>query len=517
MAFDAPGVYIRYVTDGPLTVRAASTSTAVFIGPTVIGNSITGTGPVVVKPTLIDKATDFAELFSTPGARSGVVSLAGASADFTDHMGHAVRGFFMNGGQRAYIVSTSTGTSARASTTLQLKISAAQTADYTISALSDGTWGNDVTVTATQSPIKGAVDLEIVLALKGDGSDPIRVVERIIGKPGGELAGAASGIVRIEAAAAAATPKIKLDLSGTPATPPASKNAKLQGGANSSATLSTEFDAIFQALRDVDDISIIVLPGRVWPAAQADYSLALAHCQACKDRLTLIQLDDATTDFGAVSVPLDMYAAVYFPSARITLPTPGGGQRSMSGIGTTGHVAGVYARVDGQSGPWTAPAGVPAAIAGVTELGRDISQTYQERMNPNNINALRYIDGIPTVWGARTRDKGGIYEYIPVMRTAFLIADSLREALNRVVFARNTEVLWGNVKAGVTGFMDGLFLQGAFQGATPGQSFRIAVGLGRSMSQDDIRKGLLRLNVAFAPAFPAEFIEITIEQIFEPA
>lgn len=36
------------------------------------------------------------------------------------------------------------------------------------------------------------------------------------------------------------------------------------------------------------------------------------------------------------------------------------------------------------------------------------------------------------------------------------------------------------------------------------------------MSQDDIRKGLLKLNVAFAPAFPAEFIEITIEQIFEP-
>jgi phage tail sheath protein FI len=36
------------------------------------------------------------------------------------------------------------------------------------------------------------------------------------------------------------------------------------------------------------------------------------------------------------------------------------------------------------------------------------------------------------------------------------------------------------------------------------------------MSQDDIRAGVLKLNVAFAPAFVAEFIEVNIEQIFEP-
>ena len=72
------------------------------------------------------------------------------------------------------------------------------------------------------------------------------------------------------------------------------------------------------------------------------------------------------------------------------------------------------------------------------------------------------------------------------------------------------------MKAGTSGFMDGLFLQGAFQGATPAQAYRVAVGLNQSMTQDDIRKGILRVNLAFAPAFPAEFIEVVIEQIFEP-
>lgn len=172
---------------------------------------------------------------------------------------------------------------------------------------------------------------------------------------------------------------------------------------------------------------------------------------------------------------------------------------------------------DSEKGAWTAPAGMHASIAGITQLTRDISQTAQEGINPHNINAARYKDGMPVVWGARTRDKGGIYEYIPVMRTAFLIADSLRESLNRVVFAKNTEVLWKNVKAGVTGFMDGLYAQGAFQGATPSEAFEVAVGLGQSMTQDDIDKGLLRVTVRFRPAKPAEFVEVSIEQLFATA
>jgi len=516
MAFDAPGVYVRYKTDGPLVVRAASTSTAVFIGPTIIGNTLSGTGAgLVVSPVLVSSPKDYAEHFTTTGAASGIVCLAGASADFTDSMGHAVRGFYMNGGQNAYIVSTSTGTAARAAGNLKLK-----TTDgilhFAVAAASDGAWGNDVALTARQSAIgKDYLDLEVTLTLKGDG-EAIVSREQFIGQRADQLDKTGSAIVAITALAAApsGTPLIDLDISGDPPAPVGPK--KLAGGKNSNATVSTEIEGIFGALRDVDDISLIVLPDRVWPTHQADYSSALAHCQAMKDRMTLIQLADDQTDFGNVSVPMDKYAAVYYPQARVTLPTPGAGQRMGAAVNTTGHVAGVFARTDAEKGPWTAPAGMHAALAGITELTRDISQTYQERMNPNNINALRYIQGVPVIWGARTRDQGGIYEYIPVMRTAFLIADSLREALNRVVFAKNTEVLWGNVKAGVSGFMDGLFAQGAFQGASPGQAYRVTIGLGQSMSQDDIRKGLMRLNVAFAPAFPAEVIEIVIEQIFEP-
>ncbi len=103
MGYLAPGVYIRYLTDGPLTIRAASTSTAVFIGPTVIGRTILGG---VVAPVLIESAADYAAQFATKGCSFGPVSLpssaapaagsttpTGPNAALPDPMGHAVRGF----------------------------------------------------------------------------------------------------------------------------------------------------------------------------------------------------------------------------------------------------------------------------------------------------------------------------------------------------------------------------------------------------------------------------------------
>lgn len=517
MAFDTPGVYINYKTNGPLVVRAASTSTAVFIGPTVIGNSVSGSGAsTVVTPSFVTSLTEYADLFSTAGARSGVVSLPTNGNIFDDTMGHALRGFFMNGGTRAYVVSTSSGTAAVA--TGGIAITASTDRFYRIDALSMGAWGNDVQVTLTQSAVgSNFVDIELRLVLAGEGDADTPLVERFIGVDVAALDTISSNIVAFTALPAApGAPIATIDVSAAPATPPLSDQGNLAGGSNSNGTETSEMGRIFDALRDFDDISLIVFPDRVWDDDQADYATALAHCQAMKDRMTLIQLEDSTSDFSAVSVPLDKFAAVYYPRARVTLPIAGGASRTAV-VNTTGHVAGIFARTDDQKGAWTAPAGSHASIAGVTELTVDISHSFQARMNPHNINALRYINGIPTVWGARTRDQGGIYEYIPVMRTAILIADSLRETLEKVVFAKNTEIIWANIKAGVSGFMDGLYAQGAFQGATPGAAYRVAVGLNETMTQADIRAGILRLNVAYAPAYVAEFIVIDIEQIFEPA
>lgn len=511
MDYLAPGVYIRYVLDGPLLIRAASTSTAVFVGPTTIGRD--GAGGTIT-PTKVTSLTEYADKYATTGAKAGVVNLPTTGNAISDPMGHAVRGFFLNGGQNAYIVSLSTAVEAVASGILQ--VTATSNQEYLITANSAGAWGNAVTVTvSTSARGQDFCDVEVSCGYLADDSATSTHTERFVGVSANALQTIQSGLVTFEAVPDSANEDFTIDVSADPP-PAASVNHTLSGGVDAGSGLSGDMGPVFEALADIDDISLIAMPGRVWPAAQADYEAAIAHCQAMKDRMVLIQLDNATTDFGAVSVPLDKYASVYYPEADVSLSVPGG-QTLTQRIGTTGHIAGIFARTDGEKGAWTAPAGLHASIAGITQLTQDISQTRQESINPNNVNALRYIQGIPVIWGARTRDQGGIYEYVPVMRTAFLIADSLRSALNRAVFAKNTEVLWKNVKLGVTGFMDTLYNQGAFQGATPSQAFEVAVGLGESMTQTDIDSGLLRVTVRFRPAKPAETIEISVEQLFGAA
>ena len=520
MAFDSPGVFVNFKTpDGSVSVRAVSTSTAIFIGPTVIGRSITGAGAnTVVTPTRVSSLRDYQDAFSTAGARSGVVSLPTANNDITDHMGQALRGFFGNGGLNAYIVSLSTADSGRASGTMRVVDSGGTELFYGLEPLSDGAWANDVSVVLTPSAIgAGFLDMTIELSLVADGGAVSPVTERFFGVAAAEIGNLTSNILTIEALDAdpGGPRTVELDVSAPPATPLTPTAAgNLTGGVDSLGSISTELGRVFEALRDIDDVSIIVFPDRVWDANQGDYALAVAHCQIMKDRMVLVQMEDDTTDFQNAGLPQEKFLAAYYPRARVALPLPSGDTLTVT-TNATGHVAGVFARTDELSGVYTAPAGTHATLAGVTELTHDVSQAIQARMNPFNVNALRYINGAPTIWGARTRDTGGLYEYIPVMRTGILIADSLRAALERVVFAKNTDQTWKNVRAATEAFLDTLYVAGAFQGATASDAYRVRIGLGETMSQEEINQGILRLNAAVRPARVAEFIEIVIEQIVE--
>jgi len=508
----APGVYIEYVTDGPLTIRAASTSTAVFIGTTPVGGTIGAAS--AVEAFAINSAKEYAERFAPLGNRLGAVTLPTKSnAGFVDHMGHAVSGFFGNGGAKAYIVSNKqdgTGTAASGKLRLTTTGDTVPATSWSITALSAGVWGKDISVIASHSDAgAGFVNIEVKLAY-----DAVNAKSEVfIGVAMTALGTIASSLVRFATIADDAT-LTALNTTPANATP---KTVTLTNGTDSTVG-GISMQTILDALKDIDDISLIVLPELTWATAnatdKASYTTAISHAQEMKDRMVLIQFDDAYSgNWDATGLPLTQYAAAYYPKATVATRTPAGNTLTQT-VGLTGHVAGVIARTDGAMGAWTAAAGTHAWIGGIAGLTKSISQTKQGPINANNVNAVRYIQGAPSIYGARTRDKGGIYEYQPVMRTAFLIADSLREALGRAVFAKNTEVLWSNLKLSVSGFMQGLYAQGAFQGASPSQAFEVACGLGENMTQADIDGGLLRVTVRFRAAKPAEFILVSVEQLF---
>ena len=101
---------------------------------------------------------------------------------------------------------------------------------------------------------------------------------------------------------------------------------------------------------------------------------------------------------------------------------------------------------------------------------------------------------------------------MPVRRLALYIEESLYRGTQWVVFEPNDEPLWAQVRLSVGSFMQRLFRQGAFQGASPRDAFFVKCD-GETTTQDDINRGVVNVVVGFAPLQPAEFVIISIQQI----
>ncbi|MEH1945265.1 MAG: phage tail sheath C-terminal domain-containing protein [Nostoc sp.] len=173
-------------------------------------------------------------------------------------------------------------------------------------------------------------------------------------------------------------------------------------------------------------------------------------------------------------------------------------------------VAGVYARVDRSRGVWKAPANV--SLASVLAPTVKISNEEQDNLNVDaagkSINAIRSFTGKGTlIWGARTlAGNDNEWRYIPVRRLFNLIEESIQKATAFVVFESNNAITWLKVKSLIESYLEGLWRQGALAGNTPEQAFFVNIGLGKSMTAQDILEGRMIVEIGLAAVRPAEFI-----------
>jgi phage tail sheath protein FI len=179
-------------------------------------------------------------------------------------------------------------------------------------------------------------------------------------------------------------------------------------------------------------------------------------------------------------------------------------------------MAGVYARVDSTKGVFKAPANIELTSAVDTAL--PITDAEQSGLNvpPDGkaINAIRMFPGRgPTVWGARTLDgNSGEWRYVNVRRTMIMFEQSIKNALQGYVFEPNTAATWVAVRAMIENYLTSKWRDGALVGAKPQDAFVVNVGLGSTMTGNDILNGVMRVNVLVAMMRPAEFIVFAIEQ-----
>lgn len=185
-------------------------------------------------------------------------------------------------------------------------------------------------------------------------------------------------------------------------------------------------------------------------------------------------------------------------------------------------MAGIYTAVDNDRGVWKAPANVSVSLVkslSVTVTDNDQADLNVDATSGKSINAIRDFTGRGTlVWGARTLDgNSNEWRYVPVRRLFIFVEESCKKASEFVVFEPNDKNTWIRVKSMISNFLADLWKQGALAGDKPEQAFFVMVGLGETMSAQDILEGKLIVRIGMAAVRPAEFIILNFEHKLQEA
>jgi phage tail sheath protein FI len=261
-----------------------------------------------------------------------------------------------------------------------------------------------------------------------------------------------------------------------------------------------------QALEDIDEISICLAPGMWSTTVQG---ALIEHCETLKDRFAVLDPKDGLSIEGIREFrePLDTkYAALYYPWLEVRDPSV----RRNVYIAPSGHMAGIYARVDVDRGVHKAPAN--ETISGITKIAQDVTKREQDMLNPSGINALRFFPNRGNrVWGARTVSSDPSWKYINVRRLFIFVEESINHGTQWVVFEPNDEPLWARVRETIRNFLTTVWRNGALQGAKADEAFFVRCDRS-TMTQDDIDNGRLIVQIGIAPVKPAEFVIFRIQQ-----
>lgn len=519
-----PGVYIEEISSGVHTITGVATSITAFLGRTEMGPPN--------EPLIINSFGDFERQFGGIG--------------FDYPLSYAVRDFYLNGGSQAIIVRLETGSAP------------AGASDVNLVAASPGTWGNALVyvvdskgitdevadrfgiptgdlfnLTIYNNPSSGVVEKFRNVAVTSDAGS--RRLDRVLLDE--------SNLVQV-----------KLNADGTPDLPAKPGDSPADEDPSDPAADSTKFKFFTGGLDsgDLDDTTILgdqASKTGLWALEKADlfnllcipadkrdgdtsanvYQNAMAYCVGRRamllvdppaawgaDPATAVQTIIGGSGLSSLGLTGNnaRNAALYFPRVVEVDPELDG---QLDTFVPCGLVAGIMARTDTQRGVWKTPAGLDASVNGTAALEVNLTDAENGILNPLGVNCLRtFAAAGRVVWGGRTLrgadQLADEYKYIAVRRTALFLEESLYRGTQWVVFEPNDEPLWAQIRLNVGAFMQGLFRQGAFQGATPKDAYLVKCD-SETTTQADINSGVVNILVGFAPLKPAEFVIIKIQQL----
>lgn len=245
------------------------------------------------------------------------------------------------------------------------------------------------------------------------------------------------------------------------------------------------------------------------PLIAADVIGAMVnHCETFR-LLAVIDAPDLPNDQDLVDwrnqTVASTYCSVYAPHLKIASLDPDAAER-FELVPPSGFVTGVMARVD-RTPPGVAKAPANERVKGIVGVSQTYTQRRQELLNPNAVNLIRAFPGRGIrIWGARNATDDVQFRYTNVRRLFNAIETSVERGTQWVVFEPNTASTWLRVKVSVEGFLEQRWRAGELAGSAPEDAYRVRVGRGETMTDDQIDLGLVIVEVAIAPAKPAEFV-----------
>jgi phage tail sheath protein FI len=309
------------------------------------------------------------------------------------------------------------------------------------------------------------------------------------------------------------------------------------GGSRCFVVRVTAADDLRQALTafaPFDEIALVAAPGLASPAAFSDIAVncrtterfAILDGPPAEDNLSTLDPLAQTSPPPPTSPPSTRvavpqrtdYAAWYFPWIKVFDPATKLQQPRGDGlvaVPPSGHIAGVYARVDAERGVHKAPGN--EAILGALGVTQAISRFDQDGLNPNGVNCIRELGGNVLVWGARTvgGNANADLKYVNVRRTLLFLRKSIEQGTQWVVFEPNSPALWQRITRNVTAFLTLVWRSGALFGSTAAEAFYVKCDA-ETNPPEQIEQGWVVTEIGVAIVRPAEFVIFRISQFTAP-
>jgi uncharacterized protein len=560
----APGVFVEETSFRAKSIEGVGTSTAAFVGMTARGATTGRLGDPT--PPLVTSFPDFEHYYG------GLDDLLINAQAATNHLAHAARAFFNNGGGRLYVarvlgqgaVAATLVFNAAAAADKQVGFAARSPGGARIPGLADVNFRvviQEVALTTTKKlalkqpvgttikigtnyyvlgldpVLTSAGNLNGLTGLADDGACAIVSMAVEVYDPTG-LVYENSGLglhprhPRFVGSVLGASPPLLRDSLANPvqvtiggAVDPfelraqlTSKVADMVGGIDGTAEPATQsYQDALDRLLALEDISIVAAPGSsAFASTAAVNQMLIGHAEARRSyRIAVLDTpkDKEPGEIVDLKGKIDSkYAALYYPWIRVANPLAGTDpmQPAEMDVPPSGHVCGIYARTDIQRGVWKAPAN--ETVTGALGVGRAISFGEQERLNPLGINCIRALPnrGI-RVWGARTISSDPEWKYVNIRRYFLYLESSIDRGTQWAVFEPNGEALWKNVSTTVSDFLYNEWVNGALLGTSPKEAFFVRCDRS-TMTQNDLDNGRLVCLIGVAAIKPAEFVIFKIGQ-----